>query len=375
MPNPYPRLNTNIETLALSLATVVMIMEYLDSSDLLAVMHTCHMLYTAGIQLLVRTEHYLFIDTIPSYRAFMISNAPASFNAVQELIIDYWTNEDEPPAPPIDVLPAPLCDVLSRGNTQLRRLYLMCDEMPDDVAQAVASLEHLHKLEVYNDVDTPLIYILSNLKSPLRELSTRFKGDEYEGPIISLFAKVRDTLETLTLQCSTLDSAGICFSKLTSLHLGAYPVPLSVLISTFPNLQELEFSWYSGNKQSLRSQNIAFQQAGHTWTSLRRLKADIRHLSYLALLQDLDDLTIPCNFQQLSPQELYALQSILSETRPKSLKVSWDVEAETLQAIILSAGLERIVDLSLNLAFNNVRHMEDVLVRLSGPLANLTSEC
>lgn len=330
------------------------------------------MLYTAGIRPLVRKNYYLHTDTLSSYHTFMFSHLPASFNALQGLVLDNSPRKNESTAL--------LVDILSRGNTQIQQLCLVCGPLPDDMAEAVASLTHLHKLEVHIRSDEQTAFILSHSQSPLVEISTSFSSKQ-EYPVLPLLARFSHTLTTLTLDVTTLHDADVCFPRLTLLDLQTrHSVPLSVLMRIFPNLQELHLECYANDvekQQSLRCQNIAFQQGGHTWTSLRRLEADIMSLSVLALLQDLDGLTIArCSgVQRLDSQNLPMLQSILSKTHPRSLNLSLDPESDTLQAILLSAGLERIADLSLDIALESVEDMADMLVRLSELIPNFTSQC
>lgn len=288
-------------------------------------MLTCHALYYAGIQPLVRLPITLDSDddTIAPFHDFMLSHSPASFLAFRELHI---VSDDLGSGDTKYVI-----ELLKRG-TRLRRIKLPYFILyNNEGSEAVGCLKKLEELDIGDGYYDGIDRVLTRLHSPLAKINIQLDCVDYvvgEIPILDpvlLLANFQNTLERATITSFPFSTVNFCYPKLLDLELHLYEEPsLSVLVTAFPNLQTLLIDSYGGMEDQdltdLRNQNMAFQDGHKCWESLTSVTADPGTLYGMGLRNTLKSVTIT-HIRELTSVRLSFLRVAISTTKTEALSL------------------------------------------------------
>lgn len=315
---------------------------------------------------------------LPSFHTFMTRYHDTSFTRLHDLHLDWDGEMTQDQAKDLE-------DLLKGGKAYLKRLLLPCLnqlDAQDGFTRAVASLEELQSLIATSDSSGALRSILSQLPSRLTELSLDLDRERWDGReshkshddpalYISGFAS---TLKELTLLGTTLPHADTIYPELTELELTFGLAPkLSVLMTALPNLVTLRLNSETipGNliidsDIECREENIAFQEHGHSWPSLKSFGGDPYSLYLLGLQQEVEVVSIPPGWA-ICGDDLHQLTSFLPPLRPKSLSLVLS-DTEDILSLAFLNGCEKLVELDLGVEFSG----EDALTVGESLVSNLT---
>lgn len=278
----------------LDLDTLRYILSFIEThDDLISAMLTCHALYDAGIQPLVRLPITIYEHEIRPFYDFMLSHSPITFLAFREFNID-WVYE-----PPEDT--SLIIELLTRG-TKLRQLKLPHSVLYDNegVGEAIINLKELEEFAIEGGYYNAIDHILTRLYYPLTQVDVLFEDEDEDDSLdpILLLANYQNTLERARIASAPLYSADVCYPKLLHLDIQLSGRPsLSILATVFPNLQNLFIKAGAGMEEAdltdLRYQNIAFQEGRKRWEFLTSVTANFLALYAMGLKNKLKSLTIP----------------------------------------------------------------------------------
>ncbi|KAF7797164.1 hypothetical protein EIP86_008356 [Pleurotus ostreatoroseus] len=357
-----PRVELNLDVLKHTLSLVD------KRSDLLALMRSCHALYAAGIQPLVRLPIVITNQHIRSFHAFMLAHSPMTFVAFTSFDFFVWN------ASKVSDADIPLLTELLKRGINLRRLRLDPGILEDhtDLCKYIAELTKLEDLDIQGEAYDAVHLILARLQSPLTTLHVWFEDDDFEDPV-PLLANFRHTLQKANISYVRFGSVEIRYPMLTELEVDTCDPPaLSVLTTAVPNLKKLRIDTggrftflgtHTEELDQLRADNIAFQEDGNSWSSLVWVTGDITALYAMALQHQLNSLSISSVLKSLSEDDVHRLQDVLSTTKTHYLTLVLADNFEHLPQVF--AGIQGpLLHLDLTLSFYNNNGYDQALVRI-----------
>lgn len=323
------------------------------------------MFYTAGIKPLAGMRaKSLHAKDLRSLHEFM-NRYPGSFTGLHHLDLRYFHGDI--PQHEADLLK----DLLVGGKAHVTRLSLpSLDQFDACYCQAVASLTNLKYLSAGSDSSGALRTILSQMKSSITRIEFYLSAEDDDDPTLYL-ANFAPTLAELILEGITPSPTDVRYLQLTNLCLLDGPAPaLSVLTTAFPNLERVHVTGddcfttrvVNGHAElETRIQNIAFQDRGHCWPSLKNLGGDVYGIYALGLQQEVDEVDI-FKFEPISNEDfLEWLISSLSQLRPKTLGLGL-LDDKDMLTLAFSEGCDKLTELDLKLYSSGKRDFAVVWV-------------
>ncbi|KAJ3552458.1 hypothetical protein NM688_g4140 [Phlebia brevispora] len=368
-----------MSTLNLDVFTVLMTF-IRERKDLLSLMSTCHALYVAGVQHLIR----LSTDCIPglklrSFHTFMLSHSPASFAALRRFSL----KDDLEPAPEdVGYLTSLLKRSVRLEDLRLPSSVLNADSNLPLVVASLKSLVSLHFVSTSPAVESTLLL----LHSPLKALNVSFSDHEQDP--IPFLAEFQHTLEKASLTHVNIMHPDFGFTKLTELELIHCILPrLSVLMVAFPNLTALTLLdqgdgtvvvlAHAIRQQVVRPQNIAFQANGHHWKSLRSLTTNTFYLYTLGLQRKLDVLKITDPMLGDPDYQFRRFLPSIVPLQPREISLSLHdhdfapgVHEDHFRKIF-AVGMDRLVRLEVSFGFDMFSGYAENLNMLFGAIEGL----
>lgn len=358
-PRPPGRVASSLVVLNLDILRHILL--FIEGhKDLLTAMSTCHALYNAGIQPLVRLPIVIREDAIRSFHDFMFSHSPATFLAFRALRLACYELSIEDTEPFLELL---------RRGTNLRQLELPFTVFSDNkgIGEAVVCLRELEELCIGCGFHNGIDRILTQLHSPLVKINIQFDNNDDTDPILDpalLLANFQNTLEQATIIAVPLLTSAFRYPKLMDLeiHLSGEP-SLSVLATTFPNLQTLFISIAElgvERLRDLRDENVAFQNGRRCWESLTSVHADADVIYAMGLKNTFKSVTITSFKYPSVPLEI--LRTAISTTRTEALSLHLLDAPFSLSEMLIDAGNP---SLSLELTLEILQGADDKIALAS----------
>lgn len=225
-------------------------------------------------------------------------------------------------------------------------------EIDERIPQALAALLKLRTLEFFSP-NARTLEMLREMKAPLAHIEGSFLN--YNDPTDPgpLFARYRDTLESLRLEWVQIVNTEVQYPRLTTLSLSYCDFArIQPIIHCFPNVKRLYITMgdddlFDVGEDPCRLDNLS-SQTHAAWTSLEVLSGDIRSLYMLAvcsrvykvdvwslLTSDLDGQRLRMIIPSLHPTKLTLELQI-----PEFSTVELETSLATIQELLRHLKLE-----------------------------------
>lgn len=211
-------------------------------------------------------------------------------------------------------------EVLELGDTD----FLSLD---DRIPRALRALTKLHSLDFRSPTEH-FFSMLKEMKAPLTYINAAFFNIVDRPDPMPIFARFKDTLETLAIEWVEFEATGVQFPRLTSLDMAYCDyAELQPIVSCFPNLRNLNIvmdddDWWDEDVEISRLDNLA-SQAHNSWTSLQCLSGDLRSLYMLGVRCRVNELQLSSWLD--SDVDGQRLSIVLSDVCPAALEVELKV--------------------------------------------------
>ncbi|EMD31032.1 hypothetical protein CERSUDRAFT_100757 [Gelatoporia subvermispora B] len=308
----------------------ILIMEFLPTQCLSRTMQTCHMLYDAGIRLLLSHERRPFSEhRLISFCHFVLNGAPVRSNFLLELTIPSIYERS---------VAALVVEVLSHARA-LRKLNIEASsfsvESDSDFADVIRSLSSLTTLQ-WPDMYEACIEIMKRMQAPLKVAYASFDYCAEAQDPSEVFEPFAETLEDLCAHYTIVAPSAVHFNALQYLRLtisGNAPIDTDVLMSIYPNITSFHLNFASFLNdfpgalwREMRAVNEHRPRLRGRWLGLADVEGDILALWSLAL--DCTVVTLSVHLTYLD--EFILLSILLRDTSPFQLHLSISLDSELL---------------------------------------------
>ncbi|KAF7795933.1 hypothetical protein EIP86_007100 [Pleurotus ostreatoroseus] len=338
---------------------------FLAGADFWAVMHSCDVLYSAGVSRYIFQQGTIAISErkhLVSFWQFLSGKGRTGYLALQGFRFLGMPGPDEENNA--------LCNILKKSinmkELELSTLALLT--RGDGKTASVAALKHLESITIRGPYHQRCVAILSSLRSPIVKVDLSFG---FRDPV-PLLANFRDSLEVIDCTCMTFRDPGISkqliYPKVECFVIIDCRLPrLSALKTSFPNLRRLsidnevdvhnedpeEEMRLSIEREKLRKVNQDFQKT-KSWDTLDFFSADLHRLYMLALRCKVNHFWLSGPFWY-HEEDIYWFTSSLALMRPTRLGFVLLTRLFPPRHLleILSIGTEEVRRLDITLAIES----------------------
>ncbi|EMD31030.1 hypothetical protein CERSUDRAFT_120159 [Gelatoporia subvermispora B] len=332
----------------LSFDLLFFIMELLELQCLSRMMQTCHMLYDAGVRLLLSRERYLDSEEqLSSLCHFVLRDVPRRSSFLRHLTIVEDIGESTV---------ALVIELLSHARS-LEELDV--ESEPDlikacpDLVDAVCSLPSLRTLG-WHVVEQAGIEAIQRMQAPLEAIHVSFGSCVRPQDLAEVLKPFAKTIQQLRANRIIVAPSTVQFSALLYLHLmGSHePIDTNALMSVFPEVRsfhlESPLAFHSadaGPWVEMRQANERRARLPHRWTIMPEVTGSIISLWNLALDCKVMTLTV----RMSEPGEAALLSTLLRDSNPFRLCLTVMLSAKLTisQFIDVLAGATSVKQLDL----------------------------